>query len=213
MNCWDAEQLFDAYLDGQLSGTLRLELDAHRLRCPRCRQALAMMDACAHVISTDESRTRVSEDFTDRVMATIATRQAAPVRTFGSGWFTAGRRRLFVAAVAQAAAVALFVMLWPSGRNATVVPAGRGPVIVAAQPTGNPLDIAKAVDRVNSRVSAARATLASDAGGWASVIFDSLSIKSDVTDLLTSNPLASLLIGLPPMSDAPAPVASNIGSL
>lgn len=213
MNCWDSEQLFDAYLDGQLSGTLRVELDAHRLRCARCRKALAMMDACAHVISTDEANASVSEGFTDRVMAAIAARQAAPVRTTGSSWFTASRRRLFVAAVAQAAAVALFVTLWPSTRNMAVQSGGRGPVIVAAQPTGNPLNISKAVDRVNSGVSAARATLASDAGGWASVIFDSLSMKSDVSELLAANPLASLLIGLPPVGNAPAPVATNKGSL
>ena len=48
MNCSEAEQLFDAFLDGQLTGSLRLELDAHRLRCRRCQQTLAMMEACEH---------------------------------------------------------------------------------------------------------------------------------------------------------------------
>ena len=53
MNCSEAERLFDPYLDGELSGSLRLEFDAHRLRCTLCQRKLAMMEACEHILGGD----------------------------------------------------------------------------------------------------------------------------------------------------------------
>ena len=80
MNCSEAEQLFDAYLDGQLTGSLRLELDAHRLRCRRCQQTLAMMEACEHVLTADRRAPELSVDFTERVMADTTRRRRIPGR-------------------------------------------------------------------------------------------------------------------------------------
>jgi hypothetical protein len=106
MNCFDAEQFFDAYLDGELSSSLRLELDAHRLRCPRCQQTLAMLESCQHIIATDSRQPAMSEDFTDRVMAGVAVSaaQAAPARL--------GRiYKLSLIAAPVAAAIALVAAL------------------------------------------------------------------------------------------------------
>lgn len=116
MNCVEAERLFDAYLDGELSGALRLELDAHRLRCSICQQKLAMMDACEHIIGTDPRGPRLSADFTDRVMAAVSDKAQVMAET---------RRRqrwMIGAAVAlQAAAVVGAIVFWPAltGRGTT----------------------------------------------------------------------------------------------
>lgn len=106
MNCSESEQFFDAYLDGELSGSLRLEFDAHRLRCPVCQQKLAMMEACEHILARDSGMPIPSDDFTDRVMNQISARRVIARRS--------RRRRIVVtAAVAlQAAAVLVFAVVW-----------------------------------------------------------------------------------------------------
>src|SRR5512143_2249321 len=72
MICSECEQLFDAYLDGHLAGSLRLEFDAHRLRCPHCQQTLAMLETIGHVIAADSHRQpELSAGFTDRVLEEI----------------------------------------------------------------------------------------------------------------------------------------------
>lgn len=75
MKCTDVEQLFDAYLERSLSGSLRLEFEAHRLRCRRCQQALAMLESAVHVIAHDRREPPLSPDFTERVMDEIRARQ------------------------------------------------------------------------------------------------------------------------------------------
>lgn len=110
MNCLQAEQLFDAYLDGQLAGSLRLEFDAHRLRCRRCQQTLAMLESVGTLIATDTAQPPLPGDFTDRVMAQISHRAARRPRPL--------RRLLLVAgAVCQAAAVLAFVFYWMPQRS------------------------------------------------------------------------------------------------
>ena len=80
MNCSDAERLFDAFLDRQLSGTLRLELDAHRLRCRQCQQTLAMLESCGEVIASDRRGPVLSDDFAERVMADVSEQQQSWLR-------------------------------------------------------------------------------------------------------------------------------------
>ena len=106
-DCSEAEQFFDAYLDGGLSGSLRLEFDAHRLRCPVCQQKLAMMEACEHIISGDTRMPALSDDFTYRVMNEIRDRRVLRLR--------ARRTRIVAAAsiLLPAAAVLLLAVLWP----------------------------------------------------------------------------------------------------
>jgi hypothetical protein len=105
MNCSECEQLFDAYLDGQLAGSLRLEFDAHRLRCRHCQQTLAMLEAVGHVIASDSQVPELSDDFTARVMK--QTRHTPRIVRFPT------RRVAIVgAALAQAAAVLLIAVYW-----------------------------------------------------------------------------------------------------
>lgn len=116
MNCVEIEQLMDAWLDGELSGSLKLEFDAHRLSCARCQNMLAMLEACQHVIADDTPPTP-SFDFTDRVMA-----QAGAPRTLKlerARW----KSRWVAMGLAQAAAVAAFAVLWSGGfRSAKPAP-------------------------------------------------------------------------------------------
>jgi len=113
MTCSEAEQFFDAYLDGELASSLRLEFDAHRLRCPVCQQKLSMMEACEDLLSRDARVPPVSDDFTARVMNKIGERRLSLRR--------ARRRRLMIgAAVAlQAAAVFVIAVLWWGGDSST----------------------------------------------------------------------------------------------
>lgn len=119
MNCSDAEQLFDAYLDGELSGALRLEFDAHRLRCGVCQKKIAMLESFEFVVASDDRTPTISDDFTDRVMASLGSR---PVRL-------ARRRRVAIgsAVALQAAAVIVFAILWRSSASTSpsVVPGER----------------------------------------------------------------------------------------
>jgi len=71
MNCEQAQQLFDAYLDGELSPALTTELGAHRLQCPDCRRALALLEVTGHVLSTDREPDELPVGFTDRLLACV----------------------------------------------------------------------------------------------------------------------------------------------
>lgn len=110
MNCSQAETLFDAFLDGELSGALRLEFDAHRLRCTTCQKKIAMLEAFEQVVAAAPAPAALSSDFTDRVMARLA---AGPPRARASH----RRITLIGAAVLQAAAVVAFALLWPRGER------------------------------------------------------------------------------------------------
>jgi len=102
MNCAECEQLFDAYLDGHLAGSLRLEFDAHRLRCRHCQQTLAMLEALGNVIAADPQIPDLPTDFTDRVMLQIKPRR---------GLRPALRVAVVAGAILQAAAVLGFALL------------------------------------------------------------------------------------------------------
>jgi len=71
MTCNQARNLFDVYLDGELSGTLATELAAHRVACAACRRELALMEVAGHVIRVDSDGPTVSDGFSDRLLACI----------------------------------------------------------------------------------------------------------------------------------------------
>jgi len=71
MNCEQARNLFDAYLDGELSPALETELHAHRLQCPACRHELAVMEVAGHVIHSDAGEPKLDADFSNRLLACI----------------------------------------------------------------------------------------------------------------------------------------------
>jgi hypothetical protein len=106
ITCQHAHQLFDRYLDGELSASLQTELHAHRLNCSSCQNELAMLEACGDVITMDRCEPQVSVSFTDRVL--MAQRGRRPVRSR-----RLGRRLLFLGspmAAAASIAIAFFAM-------------------------------------------------------------------------------------------------------
>ena len=71
MTCNQARNLFDVYLDGELSGSLGTELAAHRVACAACRRELALMEVAGHVIRVDSDGPTLSDGFSDRLLACI----------------------------------------------------------------------------------------------------------------------------------------------
>ncbi|MCC7291709.1 MAG: zf-HC2 domain-containing protein [Phycisphaerales bacterium] len=107
MNCDQARNLFDAYMDGELAATLATEFAAHRLDCEDCRRRLALMEVVEHVVKTDEQEPEgLCDAFTDRLMACLP---AAPSRR---SWLK-DRRRLYLGAPLAAAAAIAFLMYGP----------------------------------------------------------------------------------------------------
>lgn len=103
MNCEQAQKLFDGYLDGELSPALTTELGAHRLQCPECRRALALMEVSGHILATDQEPKNVPVDFTDRLLACMG-----PAR---KGWVRGAQRVLYVGVPVAAAAVVALALL------------------------------------------------------------------------------------------------------
>ena len=103
MRCEEASQLFDAYLDGELSPALATELGAHRLRCPDCRRALALMEVAGHIVASDKEPVTVSHGLTDRLMACMGQGQAR--------WPHRVRRVLYIGGPLAAAAVICLAFL------------------------------------------------------------------------------------------------------
>ena len=103
MHCEQARQLFDAYLDGELSAPLATELGAHRLQCADCRRALALLEVSGHIIASDEVRPKLKEGFSDRLLACMAAPQTS--------WTHRVRRVLYIAGPLAAAAVIALAFL------------------------------------------------------------------------------------------------------
>lgn len=105
MNCKQAKNLFDAYLDGELSRDLATELAAHRVNCSACRRELALMEVATQVVATDDDGVGLDGDFTDRLLACIdAPRQS---------WFRRHRRAILTGAPLAMAACLTLVVFQP----------------------------------------------------------------------------------------------------
>lgn len=103
MNCKQARQLFDAYLDGELSPGLATELGAHRVHCAECRRALALMEVSGHLIASDTDPSLPQGILADRLIACM---DKEPTRRRGR-W----RRGLYIAGPLAAAAVIALAFL------------------------------------------------------------------------------------------------------
>ncbi len=200
MNCIDVEQLIEAYLDGELSGALRVEFDAHRLNCSVCQRKVALLETCGDVLAGDQDLAELSGDFTDRVMHAVALRPRVS---------RLPRRLTLAAAVGlQAAAVLAFIWLVGPFRQAAPPVAGDGGgAVVHGETTENgpPLDLSGPVwDRVDA-FAAARSNLLSDFVAVANLV-RSLEVPADVVDIPAGNPFYLLQRLLVPESpdDGPA---------
>ncbi len=69
MRCADARQLFDAFLNGELSSSMATELQAHRVKCADCRRELALLEVSGHVLRADRDPVTIGDSFTDRLIA------------------------------------------------------------------------------------------------------------------------------------------------
>jgi hypothetical protein len=125
ITCEHAKQLFDRYLDGDLSSSLHAELHAHQLACQSCQQELAILEACTDVIKHDRREPAMSASFTDRVMAGYQAQQQPTPITAASGVSRWARYTLFAGAPMAAAASIVFAILMvapaaDSGRTTSV---------------------------------------------------------------------------------------------
>lgn len=145
MRCDQAQQLFDAYLDSELSPSLATELGAHRIRCPECRQALALLEVSGHIVRTDQEPVQLERNFTDRLLGCME-KQTTP-------WFVRWRREIYIAGPLAAAAVISMAFLGAFDNSEPKVagvkaigverPAPQAPVSL---PEATPLDAPGAAD-------------------------------------------------------------------
>ena len=114
MNCEQARNLFDAYLDKGMSPSLETEFGAHRLQCAQCRHELALMEVAGHVISADgRAEDTLDPEFTQRLLACVDSSRPAGL----------GRRRaMWIGGSVLAAAASLLIVftLFFSGPEARV---------------------------------------------------------------------------------------------
>lgn len=103
MRCEQARQLFDAYLNGDLSSAMATEVAAHRVQCSDCRRELALLEVSGHIIASDRDPVSLDEDFSDRLLACVEGSRRH--------WVVRLRRSLYVAGpLAAAAVIALSVL-------------------------------------------------------------------------------------------------------
>lgn len=124
MRCQQARQLFDAYLDGELSPSQVTELSAHRVKCASCRRELALMEVAGRVLSLSNEPARLSGDFTDRLLACVDDQSQRPLLRF--------RKYLYVAGPLAAAAVVAFAVF--GGFDRTVKSRVAGVKVERVQP-------------------------------------------------------------------------------
>jgi len=116
LTCQQARNLFDAHLNRELSDDLSTEITAHCLRCPSCRQELALLEVAGQVIRAEHDEPSLPEDFTDRLVACIRQQPAAPIPLYRRA------RVLWTAGPALSAACLLLVVgFWPEPRETRVL--------------------------------------------------------------------------------------------
>jgi hypothetical protein len=100
--CDHVQNLFDAYLNDEISAAQASEVDAHCLKCESCRKQLRLMEACGNVIRLDTSEPQLSNDFTSRLVNIIEQEPAV----FGLQLHR--RMKIAAALLGAAATIALF---------------------------------------------------------------------------------------------------------
>ncbi len=118
MTCRHAQELRDAYLDGELSSSIAAEVHAHLLQCPECQRQYEMVRAAGNVIAKDEPPAGLPDDFAARVLAGLPNMKEQPAAT-GILPRREQRRRTWrkigSAAFPAVAAILFFsVIIWPT---------------------------------------------------------------------------------------------------
>ncbi len=151
MRCPDFENLLDAYLDGELSGSLRLEFDAHRLQCSRCQRVVTMLESVGHVVANDRDVPSLSDSFADRVMGQVEG-ERAPLR------LRTTRYEIGIVAVLSAAAVLVFAFLLQQNTPHVGIPLDQPAEAIVVKDV-SPADL---VRYIHDQVSLAQAGLLAD---------------------------------------------------
>ncbi len=143
MDCEQAQQLFDAYLDGDLSPAMRTELGAHQLQCEDCRRALALLEVSGHIVAADPHETTGLDDgFVDRLLeACHESPQNQPFQRI--------RRFIFVGSGLAAAAVVGLALIGVFDSRGNGKVAGVTATNPIAQPTAS--EIANSLDEFDPR--------------------------------------------------------------
>ena len=119
ITCQHARQLFDRYLDDELSPSLQAELHAHQLHCSGCQNELALREACGDVIRLDKCEPAPSGSFADRVLEARREQVASRSRYWRRVALFAG------SPLAAAASIALvFLLSAPAVEKAPAPPEG-----------------------------------------------------------------------------------------
>jgi len=140
VKCPQFEQLLDRYLNGELTGSFKLELEAHVVECEGCGHLLAMMQSVGQIIREPaDDEPRLGGNFTEKVLSDLAV-------------IDSRRRRWRGLVVASSAAAALIMavgsLMWFAGpepgtpvrferRIAEVGPEARETVILARNEVGS----------------------------------------------------------------------------
>jgi len=119
MNCKQAQDLFNAHLDGDLTGSLAAEFAAHKLQCASCRRELALLEVTGHVLAADTRTPSLDAEFTDRLIACATA--PAPRRLLP------GRRTLLAVFGPLAAAACLLLAFSLGDNEARVADQGDAP--------------------------------------------------------------------------------------
>ena len=146
ITCQHARQLFDRYLDDELSSSLQSELHAHVINCTPCQNHLAVLEACGDVIRLDKCEPAPSESFTDRVLA-ARREQVAAGRVRARGW---GRLVWRIGApVAAAASIVLIMIVGTPVFDAGSTPAH--PTVVGSSMQAPPEEVQRNLLRAKGR--------------------------------------------------------------
>lgn len=119
MRCRHAQELRDAYLDGELSSSIAAEVHAHLLQCPECQRQYEMVRAAGNVIAKDAPPVQLADDFADRVLASLPnlTQHAGTASNIVPRREQRRRawRKIGAAAFPAVAAVLFFsIIIWPT---------------------------------------------------------------------------------------------------
>jgi hypothetical protein len=106
VNCRQAENLISAYLDGELEGGYRAEIEAHLASCPACRQYAEELEAAQAALAGIFAAAEPPADLLERVMARVRSAGAETPVSRQAAAFSGWRRTFAVAGLAAAVVLA-----------------------------------------------------------------------------------------------------------
>lgn len=145
ITCQHAKQLFDRYLDDELSPSFQAELHAHVLTCLECRNELAILEACGDVIRLDKCEPVLGSSFTDRVMA--AHRQAKAKAIQPKAW----RRIAIYVGSPMAAAASIILAFLIFSPMVSKAPSDQHGTVIQSAMTAAPAGVRKNLTEITGR--------------------------------------------------------------